>query len=183
MDQENPPPKNAILFLGSSSIRKWDLEKYFPKHTTINRGFGGSKIADSIYYYDRVVLPYQPKIIVFYAGDNDIGSGMKPRDVYWDYMAFVKKVRDTLPETKVIFMAIKPSIKRWDKIEQIRTANYTIQEWSNNYPNLKFLNIDTPMIGTDGLPKKELLDDDDLHLSDAGYELWTSLLLNLLPPK
>lgn len=181
-DQENPPPQEAILFLGSSSIRLWDLEKWFPKHTTINRGFGGSKIADSIHFFDRVVLPYKPKIIVFYAGDNDIGSGMKPRDVFWDYQAFVKKVHDALPDTKIIFVAIKPSIKRWDKIEEIRKANHSIEEWSNNYPYLKYLDIDTPMIGADGMPKKELLRDDDLHLSEAGYEVWSSLLLKMLPP-
>lgn len=182
-DKETPPPQGEILFLGSSSIRGWDLEKWFPKHTVINRGFGGSKIADSVYHFDRLVLPYKPKYIVFYAGDNDIGGGMKPQKVFWDYMAFVKKVHDALPETKIIFVAIKPSIKRWDKIENIRKANHSIEEWSNNYPYLKYLDIDTPMIGADGMPKKELFKDDGLHMNEKGYELWTTLLLDYLPPK
>ena len=112
LDKEKFPPEHAILFVGSSSIRLWKLEDHFPGLHAINRGFGGSKIADSIHYADRIVIPYKPKAIVFYAGDNDIASGMTPRQVFWDYQAFVKKVHDALPETKIIFIAIKPSIKR-----------------------------------------------------------------------
>lgn len=181
LDKENFPPEKAILFVGSSSIRLWKLEDHFPDLLTINRGFGGSKIADSHHYADRIVIPYKPKAIVFYAGDNDIGSGMTPRQVFWDYQAFVKKVHDALPDSKIIFIAIKPSIKRWDKIKAIRKANHSIQEWSNNYPFLKYLDIDTPMIGGNGEPKSELFAEDGLHLNEVGYKLWSEQLKPLLP--
>lgn len=180
-DKESFPPKNAILFIGSSSIRRWDLQTHFPNHITINRGFGGSQIEDSLFFADRIVIPYKPKTIVFYAGDNDLNKGKRNRQVFWDYQGFVKKVHDALPDTKIIFLAIKPSIKRWSNIDNIRKTNYTIREWSNNYPFLYYLDIDTPMIGDNGEPNKELLDDDDLHLSEKGYELWTELLMPLLP--
>ncbi len=181
-DKESFPPEGAVLFIGSSSIRGWDLEKWFPNHKTINRGFGGSQIEDSLYYAGRIVIPYKPGTIVFYAGDNDIAKGKTPKQVFWDYQAFVKKVHDALPDTEIIFVAIKPSMKRWELVDKMRKANYSIREWSNNYPYLKFLDIDSPMIGADGKPKKELFAEDGLHLNEAGYKLWSGLLKQKLPP-
>ena len=106
----NHPPKGAILFIGSSSIRLWKtLARDFPEHKVINRGFGGSQIIDSVRFAERVVLPYQPKRIVFYAGGNDINAGKAPEEVCADFKAFVEKVRGALPETRIAYISIAPN--------------------------------------------------------------------------
>ncbi len=182
-DQEAPPPENGILFLGSSTIRKWDLEKWFPKLPTINRGFGGSHIADSLYYAKRIVIPYQPRAIVFYAGDNDINVGKSPQQVFSDFKKFVNKIHDSLQETRILFIAIKPSISRWDKVNPMRQANEMIQTYCRKHPRLFYVDIDTPMIGEDGKPKEQLFLEDGLHLNQKGYRLWTQKIRPFLKNK
>ena len=112
-DKKNPPPQNAVLFVGSSSIVGWDTKKWFPDIENINRGFGGSQINDSWYYADSIIIPYKPKTIVFYAGDNDAADGKPPEMIFVNFKAFVIKIRKALPETKLIYISIKPSIDRW----------------------------------------------------------------------
>ena len=179
-DKTAPPPKGKILFLGSSSIVRWNTGKLFPNHTTVNRGFGGSQISDSLEFADRILLPYQPKTIVFYAGDNDIAAGESAQQVIDDYKALIAKVHAKLPKTKFIFVAIKPSTSRWSLWGKMKRANDAIAALSKSDPRLEYLDIVTPMLGADGKPKKELLASDGLHLSEAGYKLWTSLTLPLL---
>ena len=174
-DSKDPPPKDAILFVGSSSIRGWKLKKYFPEWNTINRGFGGSQMSDSLHYADRIVIPHRPKAIVVYAGDNDIAKGKPPEVVVRDYESFVKKVRAELPIARILFIAIKPSIKRWKLIEDIRKANRMIAKLTSKDPSQEFIDIDTPMIGKDGKPRKELFVKDGLHLSHEGYLLWSKV--------
>lgn len=171
-----PPEAGGILFLGSSSIRMWDLTLYYPNKNVINRGFGGSHIEDSLHYFGRLVTPLEPSAIVFYAGDNDIAWGKSPERVLEDYQAFAGKVMDRLPDTQLVFIEIKPSIARWDKGESMRAANRMIAEWSKEHPQLHVLNIDNPMLGDDGRPREELFLGDGLHLNKQGYDLWTRLL-------
>ncbi|MEE8451737.1 MAG: SGNH/GDSL hydrolase family protein [Thermoguttaceae bacterium] len=175
-DRQTPPPTGAILFLGSSSIVGWDLERCFPDRRAINRGFGGSQIVDSLHFTDRIVLPYRPKTIVFYAGDNDIASGKSPKQVLADYKQFVEKVHEGLPKTRIIFVAIKPSISRWNLVDKIREANAKIRIVAEKDPRLIYLDIDKPMLGKDGKPRPEIFKDDGLHLNDEGYKLWSDLL-------
>lgn len=175
-DEKSPPPKGAALFVGSSSIRQWDVAKSFPELETINRGFGGSEVADSVHFADRIVTRYEPRTIVLYAGDNDIAKGKTPERVHADFGAFVKKVRATLPETKIVFIAIKPSISRWKLIETIRRANGLIAADCAKDDGLAFVDVDGPMLGEDGRPRAELFRDDGLHLNAEGYALWTKLL-------
>ena len=175
-DQETMPPKNGILFVGSSSIRYWNLEKSFPGKPVINRGFGGSEISDSLFFADRIIIKHQPRIIVFYAGDNDLARGKSSSRVVKDYQAFVAKIHGALPRTKIIFVAIKPSIARWKLIKPIRVTNSHILEITKTDPLQEFLDVDGPMIGNDGKPKPELFIKDGLHLNVAGYKLWNSLL-------
>src|SRR5437868_4286386 len=100
-DQTNPPPPNAILFVGSSSIRKWDtLAQDFHAYKVINRGFGGSHLSDSVAFADRIVIPYKPKLVLIYAGDNDIASGKPPQEVFDDFKQFVQKIKQALPKTR-----------------------------------------------------------------------------------
>jgi predicted amidohydrolase/lysophospholipase L1-like esterase len=176
-DKSSPQPRGAILFVGSSSIRRWYLPSYFPGLKVINRGFGGSHISDCVKFASRIVIPYEPKVIVFYAGDNDISAGKKPEAVLKDFQTFVRIVHDNLPDTRTIFISIKPSIRRWRLVREMRRANELIRTFVETDDRLKYLDIDTPMIGPDGKPRPELFVADDLHLSPAGYKLWTSLLL------
>lgn len=179
-DKESPPAKGGILFLGSSSIRGWDLAKHFPGMNAINRGFGGSQISDSVHYVSRVVFPHQPRWIVFYAGDNDINAGESADGVFADYQEFIRRVRTRLPKTRVAFVAIKPSLRRWSLVDEMRKANARIRDWSAQDPRLFYVDVDGPMIGADGLPKPSLFAKDGLHLNEDGYALWSSLVKRLL---
>jgi lysophospholipase L1-like esterase len=182
-DEKEPPPKEAVLFAGSSSIVGWNLPKYFPDMKTVNRGFGGSQIADSTHFADRIILPHKPKVIALYAGDNDIAGGKTPEQVAKDFQAFVKVVQDALPETRILFIAIKPSIARWSLVEAMRDANARIKAITEKDKRLAYIDIDTPMIGEDGKPRPELFKKDGLHLSHDGYVLWTGLVKPHLDPK
>ena len=175
-DRKQSPPTEGILFIGSSSIRGWNLEPHFSGLPVINRGFGGSHIADSIAFAERVILPYRPKVIVLYAGDNDVAAGKSPQCVLADYKAFVAKVRKSLPKTRIVFIAIKPSISRWSLVGKMRQANRLIQAATEKDRRQVFVDIDTPMIGSDGRPRKELFKSDGLHLNETGYKLWAKLV-------
>ena len=181
-DKKTPPPKGAILFLGSSSIVRWNTKKLLPTYTTINRGFGGSQIVDSLQYADRILIPYAPRLVVFYAGDNDIAAGKTPAQVLADYKALVAKVHAKLPKTRFVFVAIKPSISRWRLWKQMAQANRLIADFGRRDPRLGYLDIAAPMLGPDGKVKRALLVSDGLHLSTDGYALWTSLVTPLLGP-
>ena len=179
-DEKSPPPRDAILFLGSSSIVRWNTKKWFGDLVTINRGFGGSQVADSLEFAERILIPYRPRTVVFYAGDNDIAAGKTPERVLADYKALVAKTHDRLPETKFIYVPIKPSVSRWKLWPKMKQANGMIEQFSRSDRRLEYLDIATPMLDAAGRPRKELFVKDGLHLSDAGYKLWSSLLRPLL---
>ncbi len=180
-DQKSPPPKGAVLFVGSSSIRLWKLDKSFPDRATINRGFGGSEIADSVHFADRIVLKYQPRTIVFYAGDNDTAHGKSPEQVANDFKEFVKIVHEKLPKTKILFIAIKPSLARWKLAETIQKANGLIRSQCEKNEQLEFIDVWKPMLGEDGRPQAELFLKDGLHMNEQGYKIWASLIRPHLP--
>ena len=179
-DKAKPPSEGAIFFCGSSTIVRWDLPKYFPGQNVVNRGFGGSVIADSTHFAPRIILPYKPATIVFYAGDNDIGRGNGPETVLADFRAFVKVVHDKLPKTKIVFLAVKPSIARWKSVDKMRKANSLIEALCKKDDALAFVDVATPMIGKDDKPRKELFVKDGLHMSPEGYALWTKILMEHL---
>jgi lysophospholipase L1-like esterase len=175
--QEQPAPGTTV-FVGSSSIRLWELKKSFPNEKFVNHGFGGSTIADSVHFIEPLVLKLKPKIVVFYAGDNDVANGLSPQQVHADFQTFVKGVHEKLPETKIVFIPIKPSPARWKLYDQQREANRLIQETiATDSRRLVYLDIVTPMLGDDRQLRAELFQKDMLHLNEAGYELWTKLLL------
>ncbi len=176
LDRKAPPPRDAVLFVGSSSIRLWDLPRSFPGLKAINRGFGGSCVGDSVRFAPRIVLPYAPAVIVFYAGDNDIAAGKAPETVCDDYRAFVKAVHEHLPATRIVYIAIKPSIQRWKLIDAMRAANALIEAAAAADPRLAFVNLEPAMLGANDMPRRELFVADGLHLSAEGYALWAALL-------
>jgi lysophospholipase L1-like esterase len=174
-DLLRPPPTNAILFLGSSSIRKWTtLAQDFPGKQVINRGFGGSHIADSTALADRIVFPYKPRLIVFYAGDNDLAAGKPVDKVVADYRAFVQKIHEHLPETRIAYISIKPCPLRWRLVDKVRAANQQIAAMKDD--KLDFIDVYSAMIGPDGKPPKDLFLADGLHPSAKCYQLWASLI-------
>ncbi len=182
-DREQSPPLHATLFVGSSSIRNWDLPKYFPGRATINRGFGGSEVADSLRYAGRIILKYKPKQIVVYAGDNDIAHGKGPGQVRDDFLALVKKIHKALPDCTLYYVCIKPSLKRWELWETMREANKGIQRLARWRRRVKYVDIATPMLGAGGTPRPELFMEDGLHLNDAGYKLWSGIVAGRLGGK
>src|SRR6476660_7138199 len=181
-DRVSPPPRNAIVFIGASSNVRWNLPESFPElgSRAINRGFGGSLAADSTRYADRIVIPYKPRIVVFYAGDNDVEANHTPQQILDDFTAFEQKVHANLPATQIVFISIKPSIRRWPWIEQIKGANALVQQYCASHPHLTFVDIVPQMLGTDGKPRKELRLEDGLHMTPAGYKVWNEALRPLL---
>jgi len=176
-DKTNPPPKNAVLFIGSSSIRMWKtLAKDFPDYQVINRGFGGSQIADSVYFFDRIVTKYEPRTIVFYAGGNDINAGKSAEIVFDDYKHFVSAVHEKLPATKVVYISIAPNPARWSQIETVREANQLIRDFSAHERGLSFIDVHPDMLGADGQPQPDIYRDDKLHMNDKGYAIWTRIV-------
>ena len=175
-DRANPPPEGGIVFLGSSSFRRWDLEKSFPGKGLINRGFGGSQMADALRYLDRIVLPLKPRILLLYEGDNDLASGKTPETVEREFREMVARVHAALPATKIVFVGIKPSFRRWNLIESIREANARVRTITESNDSLVYIDVDAPLLGDDGEPRRDLFVDDGLHLSAAGYAVWTELV-------
>jgi lysophospholipase L1-like esterase len=180
-DRARRPAEGGLLFLGSSSIRRWNLERSFPGTGALNRGFGGSTIDDAVYFFDRVVAPYAPSAIVFYAGDNDISQGKAPEAVFADFVTFMGRVRKLSKETLVVFVTVKPSPDRWDLWPGMRRVNDMVYGYSAADPMLDVADIATPMLAArageeDGPPPDTLFADDGLHLSGEGYALWTRVV-------
>ena len=184
VDHDTPPPTNAILFVGSSSIRLWKtLAEDFPQHQVINRGFGGSQIIDSVNYADRIVIPYRPKQIVFYAGGNDINAGKSPEEVLLDFQAFVRKVRKALPGVKISYISIAPNPARWSQVGRVREANRLIRTFASYDGRLEFIDVFPRMLGRNGQPRPDIFVDDRLHMNAKGYELWKEIVgAHLGPP-
>jgi len=179
-DQESLLPDSVVLFIGSSSIRLWELDRYFPDYNALNRGFGGAHISDMLHYFDVIINPYSVKAVVFYCGDNDIASGKTPDRVYNDFLRIYDKIISLFPAVKFYYIPIKPSISRWDKWDKMNQTNHKILTLSKWNSALYYVNTATPMLQLEGSPTPELFVDDGLHLNAAGYELWTRILTDRL---
>lgn len=176
-DRQNPPASDGVLFIGSSSIQMWkSLAEDFPQTKVINRGFGGSEIGDSTYYVDRIVAPYRPRLIVFYAGDNDLASGKSPQSVFEAYKEFVTRVKANLPGVRIAFISIKPSLARVALIQKMRAANELIRSYAARDKHLAYIDVFTKMLGPDGQPRPELFGPDGLHMNRQGYSLWREVI-------
>lgn len=176
-DQTNAPPKGAVLFVGSSSVRLWKtLRSDLGSLPVIRRGFGGAHIEDALIFADRIITPYAPELVFLYAGDNDLAANKSPKQVLADFTKLVEHIHARLPETRIAFISIKPSLARWHLIRKIRKANALVKEYTASNPLLDFIDVFHPMLDKQGNPKKELYAGDGLHLNTNGYHLWTSVL-------
>lgn len=176
-DQRSPPPRRPIVFIGSSSIRIWaSLEQDFPKQRVLNRGFGGSHISDSVGFVERIVVPYEPPLVVMYAGGNDIDAGKTPAVVAADFQAFVTRVWARLPRTQIAFISIAPNPARWSQADRIRETNSLVAAACRADPRLHYIDVFPRMLGADGKPRTDLFLDDGLHMNRHGYEVWIPLV-------
>lgn len=172
--KDAPPKAGGVVFAGSSSTRLWKLDESFPGKGYVNVGFGGSEVRDSTHVVPRLISPHRPKAVVLYAGDNDINAGRTPEQVAADFRAFVAAVHKDVPDCKVYFVAVKPSVARWAKYEVQSKANALVKAACAADPKLRYVDIVPAMLGPDGKPLPELFVKDGLHLSPAGYARWTA---------
>ena len=176
-DRATPPPQGGVVFVGSSSIKNWtDVAADFPGVAALNRGFGGSTLADVVYHSDRIVLPYHPRLVVLYAGDNDLTLDRTPSRVVADYRAFVAHLRSALPAARVAFVSIKPSPARRAYLDRMRETNRRIRGDIARDSLQAYVEVFTPMLDAAGQPRPELFGADSLHMTRAGYLLWRALL-------
>lgn len=183
MDAGQTPDRDAVVFIGSSSIRLWQsLAQDFPGIKTINRGFGGSELADSVHYAARLVIPWHPRAVVLYAGDNDLWAGKSPETVAADFAAFHATVRTALPGARLIFLSIKPSPARVRVWPAAQKANELVAAACAADPLCRFVDVGSTLLDAAGHSRPELYLADQLHLNPAGYALWTKVLAPHLQP-
>ncbi|MBX3738811.1 MAG: hypothetical protein KF715_19110 [Candidatus Didemnitutus sp.] len=176
-DAAAPSAPDCVLFVGSSSIRMWkSLKEDFPGIPVVNRGFGGSHIADSIVHFDRLILPHHPRLIVFYAGTNDIAAGKTPGQVAQDFEVFCAKVHAVRPAAKILFVSLQFAPSRWEMRGKMAAANTEIAKFCAADPRRIYVETNTAMLTADGRPDESLYSHDRLHMAPGGYAVWTKLL-------
>lgn len=177
-DKASPPAPGQVLFIGSSSVRMWTtLVADMKPAPVINRGFGGSRTADVMAVFDRIVLPYKPSVIVYYCGDNDLGMDNTDSQAVADgFIAFDKRARAEWPGVKVMYIAIKPSVQRWKNWEAMRRTNEIVRAYCEKTPGATYLDIVTPALTADGKPDPMTFREDGLHLNEKGYAIWKNVV-------
>lgn len=172
-----PSLTDKVVFYGSSSIRFWaTLAQDFPQTDSLNLGFGGSTLAACAWFFERLVVPLAPKALVFYAGDNDLGDGRYPEEVYLFFCAFAEKMNLLLPGVPLLFLSIKISPARWGLSRQIQATNKLICQKLDRMPGGQYVDMTTPLLAPTGKPRPEFFENDGLHLSPAGYRVWQQTL-------
>lgn len=181
-DSVSPPPANALLFVGSSTIVRWTtLAQDFPSQPVINRGFGGNEIADSTHFADRIIFPYKPRMIFLRAGGNDIHAGKTAAQVFADFKDFVAAVRTKLPTTDIVFISLSPSIARWDERDANKKLNALVSNYAKHTPHVKYIDTYTLPLDKKGQPRPELFVADKLHFSPEGYTLLIARVRPYIP--
>lgn len=173
-DLASPPPTGAVLFVGSSSIRYWDVAAAFPRLRTIRRGYGGSHVSDTIHFADRLIVRYRPALVVFYAGDADVAAGKSAATIASDTATLVALVHTRLPDTPMIVIGTKPSPLHWPHKATIREANRLVREALSGDSLATYVDAEAALLGTDGQPRADFYTDNHLNLNTRGYEAWTA---------
>jgi len=170
-DKAHPPARGSIIFIGASSIARWDnLAESFPGLPVVNRGFGGSELADSVKYAARVVVPHAPRTVVLYAGENDLNRGVSPEVIAADFARFYSVIRTAMPATGIVVIGLKPSLLRWKLRDGMHQANRLIRSHCEANRGCVYVDPWPSMIGKDGTPKPELFVADGLHMTPEGYK-------------
>jgi len=182
-DKLNPPPAHSILFVGSSSFRKWtDVSNYFPGYTIINRGFGGSSFPDVIRYTNDIIIPYHPKQVVIYCGDNDLAfsDAITADSVFERFRILFELIRTGLPGGNIVYVSIKPSPSRARLKEKMEKANLLIQTYLSIQSNAAFADVYHKMLNPDGSIMTDIFLEDNLHMNAKGYAIWQKVILPYL---
>jgi lysophospholipase L1-like esterase len=175
LDSIQFPPRNAILFVGSSSIRKWeDVQEYFPDETVINRGFGGSELTDAIRYANDIIIPYRPAEIVIYSGENDLAYSdtVTSEIVLLRFEKLFNIIRDALPQVPIVYVSIKPSPSRQNLMPRMEKANKLISNFLSSKKKTFFVDVYHKMLDKNGNPMPDIFLDDNLHMNAKGYHIW-----------
>jgi lysophospholipase L1-like esterase len=181
-DKINPPPKGGIMFIGSSTIRLWTtLKTDFPQHKVINRGFGGSEIADSTHFADRLIFPHEPRQIFLRAGNNDIHNGRLPAELASDFAAFVRTVHERLPKTEITFISLCGVPDRWPEQDKNRLLNSMIRSMALEMPRVSYVDAWNVSLNESGKARPELFAPDQLHFNKDGYKLLAEKVRPYLP--
>ena len=180
-DRTKPPPQKALVFTGSSTILFWKtMTEDLPDHKVINRGFGGSQIVDATHFADRIIIPYKPKMVLIRSGGNDIFAGKSPAVVFQDFKDFVAKIHSKLPKTEVVYIALSPSVARWENADKEKSLNMMVLEFTKKNKHVKYLDDADISLGADGKPRPELFVADKLHLNAEGYKLFAARVRKFL---
>jgi lysophospholipase L1-like esterase len=179
-DAENTFPQDGILFVGSSSVNLWKTRECFPEMPVINRGFGGSIYSDIIYWSDTVIKPYDPKVIVFYSGDNDPYWGKAPERILEDFKELCQLVDDTCTDASIVAMGPKLCWSRIDKRDTYMEINRLLEDFADTREDIYYFDTVSPLLDEDGDPDPSLFRDDRLHLNDEGYAIWSDKIRPLL---
>jgi lysophospholipase L1-like esterase len=174
-DSLQHPPANAILFIGSSSFRKWtNVQMDFPGYTIINRGFGGSTFEDLIHYAKDIIYPYHPRQVVIYCGDNDLAAEprMTGKKVYKRFVKLYDMIRKHLDNIDIVFVSIKPSPSREKLMPEMEEANDLIRNFMAQRSHAAFVDVYHLMLNAHGHPMDELFIADKLHMNEKGYKIW-----------
>jgi lysophospholipase L1-like esterase len=177
IEATSPRDPGGIVFTGSSSIARWKtLSEDFPGLPVRNHGFGGSIVPEVTHFADRIVIPYKPRMVVFYAGDNDLAAGHTPEQVADDFKAFFDKVHKALPKAKIAFISIKPSVLRANLFDEMRGTNNMVKTWLKQQKNAVYIDVFNPMLDAQGKIRPELYVEDKLHMTPQGYEIWKKVV-------
>lgn len=183
IDSLQPPPQRPVLFIGSSSFTNWkDVQNYFPKHTILNRAFGGSSLTHLILYAEEVIFRYQPKQIVIYCGENDLAASelVTADSVLQRFMKLFSMIRERLPSTPILYVSMKPSPSRKKLLSSIEAGNQKIRSFLTTQQKGYFLDVYSAMLTPQGAIRSEIFTADSLHMNKQGYALWQPLLEPLL---
>ncbi|MBL8878490.1 MAG: hypothetical protein JNG88_05150 [Phycisphaerales bacterium] len=179
-DRKTSPPRDAILFTGSSTIVLWPTARSFSDRVVLNRGFGGSQYSDLVRYYGRIIRPYKPRAIVLYSGDNDVAEGRTPAEIHAAFCELMRLIRADCAEVPVVVVSIKPSRARWALWPTMQQANALIAKECGRDRNATFVDIIAGLLAGDGEPRSEFFEEDQLHLNAQGYALLTQKLVPVL---
>lgn len=176
-DQAQMPAKGGVLFTGSSSIRLWStVAQDFAPLPVVSRGIGGSTIPEVSYYAKRLIYKYEPSVIVFYCGENDLASNTPPQVAFQGFKKFIGETEKNLPNTTIIVLSAKPSQSRWALWKDMQQYNTMVQQFAQNRPNLRYVDITKELLAANGEPDPSLFVEDKLHLNASGYAKWTAVL-------
>lgn len=180
-DEQNPVNKHGIVITGSSSIKAWQpkIHNDFTQVDVIARGFGGSNMNDLLYFSKSLITQYHPRAVAIYEGDNDIAQGISPELILKKFIELNNKIKQALPNIRLYFISIKPSIARQSMWPKMAETNQLIQEVCNVMEHCSYIDVASKLL-KDGLPRQDIFIEDGLHLNTKGYRLWSEAVVGVI---